>query len=368
MLYLLQVFINYIIGKFKSNAVIPAIFGVGILAYYAGTMQTDFSFDTLAYQNYYNQVNNYFTIGLNNRFEFGFKYLNLLGGIFGLDYQSFRIISFLIFFLIFLLAVQRLSTNISKFVATYSIIPFFSDVTQVRNFFMMTLVLLAYSMLNKKDTLHYVSSVLLILMGASIHSTGYLFLIGLVLFKLDIHQLKKVLLLAIPIEVVFLVVLKIINPNFLIKSVEIVMSKSGRDTVDTVAISSGINFLQFVQYLVLVLLMIWVIYLKSGVSSFLQSKKSLLVLFIVELLTFPLIIFSVGSFSRLVRAGFVTLLIFNASKKESKINNDYSSKIQIDQILFIGVYILGMFTFDGGIIGGSQFAQYIPYILHFKGQ
>lgn len=368
MLYLLQVFLNYIIGKFKSNAIIPAIAGVGILAYYAGTMQTDFSFDTLAYQNYYNQVNNFFNIDLNNRFEIGFKYLNLLGGMFGLDYQTFRIISFLIFFLIFLLALQRFNTNTSKFVATYSIIPFFNDVTQVRNFFMMTLVLLAYSMLNKKDTLHYVSAVLLILMGASIHSTGYLFLIGLVFLKLEVDQLKKILLLSIPIEVIFFVALKIINPTFLIKAVEIVMSKSGRDTVDTLAITSGINFLQFIQYLVLVLLMIWVVYLKSNFTNSLQSKKSLLVLFLVQLLTFPLIIFSVGSFSRLVRAGFVTFLILNASKKESKINNDYSNKIQIDQILFFGVYILGMITFDGGIIGNSQFAQYIPYILHFKGQ
>lgn len=364
MLYFFQVFINYIVGKVKHNAIAPAVIGMIILAFYAGTMQPNYSFDTLAYQNYYNQINSHLNLMFDNRFELGFKYLNMLGGIIGLDYESFRLFSFLIFFLIFLWALLRFNTNISKFIAAYSIVPFFSDVTQVRNFFMMALVLLAYSFMQKINMKNYIIATFLILLGSSIHSMGYLFLIGLPFFKIPFNRIKNMLLVIIPISITVFIIIKTINSTFVIKVVQVLTENSGRDIFDTSAITSGIGITQAIQYLVMSVLMALTVYLimNNGIEN--SNQKSLLILFFVEFISFPFIVISVTSFSRLIRAAFVTMLIINSSKIE--VTSKKNEATLIVNSLFFVAYLLAIFTFDGGIVGNSQFSEYIPYILHFK--
>lgn len=366
MLYLLEICVNYIIGKIKYNAKIPALLGAATLAYYAGTMKANSSFDTLAYQNYYNQVNSHLMIGNGNagQFEIGFKYLNLLGGYFGLNYETFRLITFFIFFTILLFALFNFKINMSKFIAVYSIIPFFSDATQVRYFFMISLVLFAYSIVNRQKKFSYLGAIILIFIAASIHSTGYIYLIGLAFLRFEVKSLKKVLFYIIPVILVTFLLIKLVNPVVITDVVYKIILQSGRENFDTLAITSGISTTQFVQYFVIALLMSYAVYFKLGEVVFSNKVLNIMVLFLVQLITFPTIAFSGSSFSRLIRAGFISLLLLNSMKKKNQIPR--TIKFELGDILFVLVFILGLFVFDGGIIGHSQFSQFIPYILHFR--
>lgn len=366
MLYFAEVFLNYFGGKIKSNSRVLAIFGMGILAFYAGTMRSDYSYDTLSYESFYNQVNFGVSGVYNvNRFEIGFRFLNLLGGKLGLDYQTFRLVTFSLFFLIFLITLIRLQVNLSSFVAVYSIVPFFSDVTQVRNFFMLVLVLLAFSVLNKKKVSSYLLATILIIIGASIHSMGFLFLLGLLFTRFSIVTLKKLILYFSMVITPSFIFLKLVDPTVLIKIVDFFISQSGRGVVDIAAFTSGISIVDFFKYFVLVQLMIIYFYWKIKVKVVNKEMQCKLVsLFLVEILTFPFVVFSSGSFSRMIRAGFLTLLILNYSKRVDDFPKAHD--IKVGNILFFVIFIMAIFTFDDGIVGNSQFAEYIPYILHLR--
>ncbi|WP_186727208.1 EpsG family protein [Leuconostoc carnosum] len=366
-LYFGQIIINYITGKIRPNAIIPALFGVTILAYYAGTMQPDSSFDTLTYQNYYEQIGKSFQpFGVENQqFEVGFKILNILANQIGLSYGEFRLIFFYLSFFIILLALKKLDVNLSKFIALYSVFPFFSDVTQVRNFLMLSLVLFGYSFLKGGSRKNFVIATCLILIGASIQSFGYLFLIGLFLLRFSTTQLRQILLGLIPLYAVIAITVKLINPSIIIKFIAFATQISGRKSFNTEAVVSGVGVTSAIAYIIISTLLGVLVYIITASDQIGNEKKILLALFLIQFLLFPLIMVSVTSFSRIVRGGFVTVLIICCNKKLNKSKQIFT--VQSKDIIFGIVYLLGMITFDGGMFRHSQFAEYLPYILHING-
>ncbi len=128
--------------------------------------------------------------GLNNDYEIGYQYINLLGNLIGLKFSEFYIIVNTIIFICINGLVFRLSDNPNRVLSLYLIFPFLTDLVQFRNYISLIFVLFAVVNLFKYKR-NCFKFIILVLLASTFHITSLFYLSFLLIFFIE----KKYLLL-----------------------------------------------------------------------------------------------------------------------------------------------------------------------------
>lgn len=126
-------------------------------------------------------------------FEKGYSRLAELFRDHGYQYSQFRLFFAFLIAIILFIGVARFTKNVAFFVFIYGITIFFNDATQIRNFMMIALVIMAMSFLTIINVKNVVIALTLVLLSGQFHSLGYLFLMVLVIRLIPDKYLKRTL-------------------------------------------------------------------------------------------------------------------------------------------------------------------------------
>lgn len=174
-----------IVILFFMGIVIPknskiSIFGWCYLGWLSVTAPTDYlTSDYYAYSAAYSDPISYQDV-----FERGYTEFERLSYHFGLSFDQFRSIFVGITIFILFLGVRRFTKNYALFLSLYLLTFFSQDLIQMRSQFMMAVLVLGYSLLigKKHNKIRLVSAICVIIIGSQIHSSGYIFMIGICLY------------------------------------------------------------------------------------------------------------------------------------------------------------------------------------------
>lgn len=172
LLYLF-VLVSLFMKRFKYVSTVLLSVAMG---YFAGTMSPEYSNDTSSYLNFYgfSPESRVFETGYMKVANFFFNH--------GFDYFEFRTITYIIAFLVLWLGVVRIVKSPEVFYALYFPFTFINDATQVRNFWLVAILVFSISLVRNRGIFRIFISILLICIAATIQNLAYLYLIPLILF------------------------------------------------------------------------------------------------------------------------------------------------------------------------------------------
>lgn len=173
---------------FNRRSVISMILFLAMLMIIMGGNTTNP--DSLNYEYFYNGL---FTDSV----EPGFRLLMSFGHILHLDYKQFRLFICVIALFLMWIGIQRMVSTLSyKVYILYFIYPFFIDIIQLRNFIMMSILVLATSFLKKKSMRNELIFITLTGIGATIQILGAVYLSVILLYQFDKQdKWKKIILI-----------------------------------------------------------------------------------------------------------------------------------------------------------------------------
>lgn len=366
MIYFFQLILNFLCSFLKKDNKAISFFGICTLAFYAGTMTKYDSYDTLTYEKYFNALKFKDQI-LPDKFEYGYEQLNKFIGNIGFNYSDFRLITTIAFFILLFWVLIRFRLQTNVFVTLFSIFPFFSEATQVRNLMMVILVLLAITMLSKKTMRSYIIGFLLIILASQFHSFGYFYLLifPLMLFKDDfIFKIIKIL----PVFSILITIILINRTDFAIDIIKTLISNQ-----DKVAAYS----LFYINYYVLIAIfsinIICTFLVLYSAKKFMNNNIKLLIrIFLLTSAIVPIICVSSAGFTRVLRTEIiVTFIIISICLNKYRNSNIKLQSVKVIMPICI-IMLLALFYLDSGTISfkqqefGSTMASFIPYILHIK--
>lgn len=187
-------FINAVSIALRKNSKIFIFLFIGVLVLIASFPASTIS-DYFSYNYFYQNL-----VLQKGVFEGGYSFLSSTAVALGLSYSSFRLILFIIGFLILTIGISRYTKNLAVFFALYAIYPFMDDIVQVRNFLMMSCLIMASTYLFKDNKTNWVLYTFWILLGSSFHSSGYVYLLVIPIYYLYKYKYGKVILVsAVPI-------------------------------------------------------------------------------------------------------------------------------------------------------------------------
>lgn len=363
MLYIVSLFINVISLGLKKIRYIAIFLGFSVFVYLASTVKSSYSYDTSSYEFWYTVEG-----GQGNRFEPGYQFLASWAYNHGFSYEDFRYIFFIIVYIILFIALVRLKANIPLFLLLYSLFPFTNEATTVRSTMMISFVFLGISFLGSEIRSNVIALICIII-GAQFHSSGYYFLLLLILNRVPIKKYIKISKFVVPFVFLMTPVMLFIGPTISRFQTKL-FSLVNRSTI--YANYSKPSFADELQALGMSLAVIGVvivilIILRSINEDVLLEDMQLqnLVRFIfVTVLFVPLMFYSFG-FERIIRFGIIGLwiLISKMTDKKMEFNKYYISSIiiYILLILLAVFFSKGYFRFSPGTWG-----YFNQYILHFK--
>lgn len=362
MLYFIQLILNVAFSFKKKDVKVVSLFGIIVLAYYTGTMSPFASYDTFNYARYYSelQINGKLPI----IFENGYKLLNEVSIYFGFSYFDFRIITSIMFFGILYWVLIRFKVHTNIFLAFYSIFPFFSEATQVRNFFMTTLVLLAMTFISNKTKKDNIIALLIILLASQFHSFGYFYLLvfPLMWIKDDIVlKLNK----ALPMVSIIFTAVLIVGQKY--ASTLILLALGGQRGKAYSEI--WINYWVVMSIILINVLLTFIVIIINRIYQNNLIKVLNRLFLLISALT-PLICISTAGFSRILRLEIIIVILLISMVFYVKREVNF---LKIKALIPISmVIILALLSMDGGTLNikhhkfGTSMGSYVPYILHFK--
>lgn len=155
---------------------------------------------------------NSYDFGWSN-FESGYTFLVGLGKSLGLEYSDFRQIITIVFSLILVISINRITSNVALVAFLYSISLFVFDTIQIRNFMMLSLVVLAFSFLNEKKIKNYVVSIFIILIATTFHTLAIAFLIPVALSVLSYKIQRYLIMFLVTFELIFVFLMRFIGDD-----------------------------------------------------------------------------------------------------------------------------------------------------------
>ncbi|MBZ5975036.1 EpsG family protein [Leuconostoc gelidum subsp. gelidum] len=325
--------------------------------------------DYVVYQYSYNNL-----ITQDSQFEKGYTLLEYLGNFVGLNFETFRQYFVAIGVIILYFGVRRFTKNHSLVLAMYIPTIWVVDIIQMRSFVMMSVMVLGFSLLLCNNLISKILAVTVILLGASIHSSGYLFLIGLVLYLLvkSISNFIKYLTYGAIIGILLLPLL--LRSSVFISIISFLGNITGRSALvnnlsDLFMSGTPIN-LKLIYYFILVL-SLTVIVLITKDNQKINDDKTFIVFKVlvggITILFVGTVLLDVASdYSRLIRHGLLYVYILIAWYFQNVKKN---GQITIRQLiigiatcsLVILVYITSQITW------GSDIPMSTPYLLHLTG-
>lgn len=153
--------------------------GLLILAYIAAVTSPLHNADYASYMNNYNVIAHLPSSSFH--FEKGYTYFGIFFFRLGLSYPQFRFVFSMLCVFIMYIGVRRFTNNVALFSCIYGATVFIIDSVQMRNFMMISIVILGLSFLINLSFRNVLFSIVTILISGQFHSLGYLFLIAVFL-------------------------------------------------------------------------------------------------------------------------------------------------------------------------------------------
>jgi hypothetical protein len=324
-----------------------------VFAYLAGSLTPANSYDTAAYTAAYGLTPS------TQIFEKGYMWLSYYSAQHGLLYPQFRMIVSVIAFFIFYLGIIRLSTHPSLFSFLYALTIFPTNATQVRNLIMLSFVIFGYSLLTRKKIFNLVLAGCIIFIGTQFQSTGYLYLLGILLFFIPFKKLfeftKNIQLI---IFILFFCITVIFGSTIINTLIPKLLAVSGRgssyaDVLVTYA-NGGLSWFTLSEIVAYCL----VFYIATRIISYndillepRSNANSLYILMLVGIIGLPLT-FTSASFDRLIINSIIPALIifsnyFSSLKYEKKIGFGIAM-VPLSLLIMFGA---GFFNKSFGYIG-----------------
>ena len=198
------------------------VFGFVVLAYLVGVSDPKHNLDYGSYHSWFRALPG--MAPANYPFEKGYAYLSVWASKNGLSYATFRLLLCAVATLLLYIGVRRFTKNTALFAGIYGATVFFVDATQVRNYLMLTIALLAMSFLQQVDLKHVLIASILIVISAQFHSLGYIFFLAILLRLVPFDRLYR---LSLPIAGIIIVAILGINIVGVRRIIKLVASLAG---------------------------------------------------------------------------------------------------------------------------------------------
>lgn len=368
MLTLIIVIVLLLTGLLMPKNSKVSILGWIYLGWISLTAPTNYLGDYLAYKSVYNDLYAYQGI-----FESGYTFLEKIGNQSGLVFDQFRLLFVAVTIILFYIGVSRFTKNHALFLAVY-IIAFYSyDLIQMRSQFMIGLVLVAFSSLigEGNTKIKVVIATMLIYLAAQIHSSGYIFLFGIILF-LSVKQFKQLVQALLPLTLITSILIPLLFKSSLFMSfVNLLGSMTGRNVLTDkllVLFTGGVSSSLKLWYLV-PLVLAWGIIkivtdtLDSENVPFSEKQKYRILISgsLIGFIGFALL--SVApDYSRLFRHGMTFVIVLAAFFIEQA--NQYKNLSQKRIIVTCLIILFSGFSFYATYRTWGPYAQEaIPFIL-----
>ncbi|MCK8604570.1 EpsG family protein [Leuconostoc citreum] len=369
MLTLVIILILLLVGVLVPKNSKISILGWSYLGWLSVTAPTEYlTSDYNAYRSAY-----FDPLSFQGVFEKGYTWLETIGYYFGLSFDQFRAVFAGIVVLSMYLAVSRFTKNHALFLSLYIMTFYSQDLIQMRSQFMMSLVLVAYSCLvgenHKKARL--IIAVAIIMIAAQIHSSGYIFIIGILIY-MGSKYIETIAKLSLIISVVLSLIISVVfKSSIFIYIINILGRLTDRVEVLNdkllVLFTDGTAFSLKIWYFI-PLLLAWVIIvsmiyrgnvdkLKFGDN---QKYKVLLSGVLVGFLGYSLLSIA-PDYSRIFRHGMVFFLILLSAYIERN-KNIFSIRVHLSLIILMIPFVY--FSFHStSITWGPVAKQSPPYLL-----
>ncbi|WP_182611527.1 EpsG family protein [Lacticaseibacillus rhamnosus] len=355
--------LSFIQPRRRSVQFIGTFFLIVVVALLMGGVTSAHSFDTGAYEWMYNLSPE------TRRFEWGYIHLSYWFYSQGLPFETFRLVSYSIFLAILYFAVRRFTPNTIMFFTLFLIFPFFVEATQVRNFFMFSLVLFGTSFLKNKGIRPLLLAWLFIACGVLFQTSGIIYLLVPLLCLIPLKTMVKISAFLFPLFSLFAIISHYFLTNRLLASLlEFVVQLSGRsDGEDIVTLySQGASFTRVLLYiLAFAAVYIFVLYgwdkASIGDDDDLR-KNALFAIVMIGIFAIPAMAGS-SDFERFFRNAITASLILLAMFSFEK-NVKLISRVKMLPPLLV---ILGLTTtawryWDSSSTGRLQYLPYISQI------
>ncbi|MCT2872725.1 EpsG family protein [Limosilactobacillus fermentum] len=367
MIYLTVLIVGLLITALRVNSriiqVIYALCALGTMAYLMGTVDTLHSFDTSAYEYMYSYLPS------THRFEAGYMNLTYWFYSHNVPYVEFRLISFAIFVVIMFMGIRLLTNNWIAFYSLYLIFPFFMDVTQVRQFFMFSLVIFGSGIIARyKGKLSFLVGALIIILSCEFQSSGIVYVLLLFLMRFNYKKLLHIGEYLLWIESGLAVLLHFSNGNRVIqKALSVIVGITGRsDTESIISLySQGSSFSRVTFYIMSIILGFYVYRLLiNSISEEVMSLRVRNVTTSMLLVGIIFIITLAGSadFERFLRGSIVAMIIVFANYMDPKNIIPRGVLVKRWALMFIALLL---FTTSWKYWDSSNEGrlQYLPYII-----
>ncbi|MDI6667228.1 EpsG family protein [Leuconostoc falkenbergense] len=366
---LFAVFFSNLLGLFtKRIQYLIALLSTTYFIWIASSLRSFLSFDTNVYQETYS-----FPVS-SKVYEVGYLWLSNFFYQNNYSYEQFRLITFSVAYLVFFVAVIRLTKQVSLFMMLYLFFPFLNDVSNVRNTFMIFIVFLASTFMVKKRYIPI--AVGLILLSTTMQTTGYLYLLSVPLIMLPLKKLIKFSqILLVLAGVVFFMILVAGHSSLITNALVFALSHSTRGNIDQMvgAFSGGTLKVRAVGIFLAYLFEMLVFYryiLKHGYSDQIESKIKIMFVFsVIGMLGVPAVAWNLA-FERILRNTFIFFIgavSLVLSEKVPDVGLDTHRKnMQMMMFLVALLIIVEMASQGYFFMSSGNRGFYVPYMLHWK--
>jgi hypothetical protein len=316
-----------------------------------------------------------------SQFEWGYTLLEKYTISWNLDYDQFRMVIFTISFLALFLAIKKLTSNVADFVWLFAIFPYINEANQVRNFAMIAFGILALSFYATNQKL--LLPAVFIVVSASFHSLGYLFILIILFSKIVSKISMRFLMISSGVGLLASMFLLLFSSSTgfigtLIAKVFILLGRSdgsnSSEIYNAYGAGAGSSTKIILSFLIIFILMIiYFLVMNNAFSNLINQQANILVIavFITSLIGILLLPASVQN-QRILRNGITLLLVLHSFLSALRRTNPSvvdKKTSALGDILIIIIMLISVNTFDGGYFSDNSMIQpTIGYLLQLKGQ
>ncbi|MFC6201186.1 EpsG family protein [Lactiplantibacillus nangangensis] len=154
--------------------------------------------DYTLYMTNYNSRTSYF--------ESGYNLLSHIGKNVGFEYPKFRMVMALLSVVLLLWGILRITNNVAIVAFLYAISIFPVDAIQIRNSFMLSIVVLAFTFVQHSNVKSYLVTAIILFLASSTHTLALTFAIPLIIsmFRLETQKVFAKALIILSVIIVFL--------------------------------------------------------------------------------------------------------------------------------------------------------------------
>ncbi|PTV01202.1 EpsG family protein [Limosilactobacillus reuteri] len=366
MLYIFLVSIGIILSlcNLTNNRIIKWMYTIAVLItmiYLMGTVSPYHSFDTSAYQFMYSLP------PISHRFESGYMHLSYFFYVNGSTYETFRICSYALFVILMFIGVLQLTSNTIGFYSLYLIFPFFLDVTQVRQFFMFSLVVFGIGMLCTKSKLLKAIGVLSILISPLFQMSGIIYYLLLILTKVHYKKLIKIMNYLIWILPIVTLIIHYAHLNKVFsRGLSLILSSRSNATESVALYTQGSSFSVVILYILSIMISYFMFRNMILKLENYEVKRKLFLtsVFLIGILSIPLLASS-SDFERFIRNSiFALIIVFSVYMFQlKKIGSNVWIKNWGIMVCILILVTSSWKYWDTSVTGRNQF---LPYIIKIK--